>query len=148
MSNLKSKLANNLSSINEYCNDSVKGFEEAADSIQDTNARLAANFKVRANERRVFSERLSERLLCIGEDREDGGSLSGAIHRGILKLKEAFTSDDVSAVINECIRGEEGLRDEVDEALNSKADPETTSVLLDLKQHVSVSIGDLNLLKQ
>lgn len=149
MSNVKSELVDNLEHITEYCNDSIKGYREAADAVRDDNPSLASQWEGRAEARKILSERLSERLRCLGEEGESDGTAKGAIHRGMLKLKSAFTSDDVQANIKECLRGEEELRDKIDHCLKEDViEMGTLDTLKDFKLHVDESIKSLKALKK
>ncbi len=144
MSDLKTDLTSSLREITQYCHDSVKGFNDAAQSVKDDSPGLAQTWTNRAGARKDFEDKLSERLRCIGESGEDSGSARGAIHRGLLKLKDFFTSDDVQPVIDECVRGESELAEAIDEALaETTLDGATRSLLSELKLHVNASIAEL-----
>jgi len=148
MSTVKSQLVDSIEQINEYCNDSIKGYREAADAVQSESPTLSAEWMGRANAREILSNALTERLRCLGEDGEESGTAKGAIHRGILKLKGVFTGDSVEANVKECLRGEEELRDEVNRCLTEDTiEVGTLNVLRDLKAHVDESIASLQTLK-
>lgn len=148
MSSVKSKLADNLKQITEYCNDSISGYNSAADSIEEENTILAKQFKERAAERVILSQRLSNRLRDIGEDGEDSGTFRGAIHRGMLKLREIVSGKNVEAVVKECLRGENELQDMIVETKEEcKTDGHTTDLLNQLNMHVDQSIRELESIK-
>lgn len=148
MSNVKDQLTDSLEQINEYCNDSIKGYQEAADTVRDEKPELASKWSARAESRRLLSDRISERLRCMGESGKDSGEAKGAIHRGILKLKNAFSSDSVDATVKECLRGEEELRSEIDKCLGGDVvDEETAAALTELGSHVDQSIVELRAIK-
>ncbi len=148
MSNVKDKLTDQLEQIASYCHDSVKGYKDAAEAIRESNSSTAAQWSARAEQRSLFASQVSERLRCLGEDGEDSGTIKGAIHRGILKLRESVSGNDVQATISECLRGENELLEQIEEVQQEvKSDGETSRLLAELHLHVAMSIQDLKAVK-
>ncbi len=148
MSTLKKDLSSDLKSIVQYCHDSIKGYDDAAEAVKEDHPQLAASWKARAMVRQKFAEELQERQRCIGDSGEPGGSVKGSLHRGLLKLKDVFSSDDTEAVIEECIRGEEQLLTTIRETLiEDTVDGGTQALLIELRMHTEQSINELRTIK-
>lgn len=144
MSDLKTEVSNQLKEITKYCYDSAEGYSSAADNVREDHPDYASKWESRSNLRQAFAKQLDEKLRCIGESGEEGGSVSGAIHRALMKLKDVFTSTDLEAIVEECIRGEQHLLDSIDETLEDVTiDGSTKSLLINLRTHVSESISML-----
>ena len=69
-----------LNSLIETCNDGAKGFETAAQEVRDSSARQL--FQQYARERSQFADELRAEVQRLGGRPEQGGSVSGAVHRG------------------------------------------------------------------
>jgi len=145
MSN-KSTLKRELAGLVIHTNDSVKGFEKAAECVKDTSSQLTAHFLDEASARKLHVDRLNSRLKCIGEDEKERRSLEGGTHRALISLKNMFTSsDDAQPVVNEAIRGEEMLVDYIKDTFDDvdEMDGETQRVIKDLRASVSASVQSL-----
>lgn len=96
--------------------DSVKGYREASEDAQTTNS---AFFGKMADERSQVATELQAYVRSIGGDPEDDSTISGATHRGFMKLKEAIMGSDEKAVIDEVERGEDYIKSKFETALES-----------------------------
>src|SRR5688572_13443909 len=106
----KIKLKSELDRLILHTKDSVNGYEKAADLIEETHPIVAAEWRAVAASRGAQAEKLNQRLKCMGEDPNAArGSLEGAVHRGLISVKEMFASNDFKFVVQEAIRGEEKL---------------------------------------
>jgi uncharacterized protein (TIGR02284 family) len=94
-----------LNSLIETCNDGAKGFETAAKELRDSSARQL--FQQYAQERSQFADELRAEVQRLGGRPEEGGSVSGAIHRGWMNIKDAVAGHDDKAIIAEAERGED-----------------------------------------
>lgn len=129
-----------------HVNDSVQGYEKAAERVQNEDANLALQFREIENTRRIHVEALNSRLKCIGVEEKERGSLEGSAHRALISVKDMFTSsDNTNAVIDEAIRGEEKLSGYLDDTFNNidVVDGETARVINDLKACVLKAIIQL-----
>jgi uncharacterized protein DUF2383 len=86
-----------LNSLIETCNDGAKGFESAAEEVHDTAARQL--FRQFASERSQFADELRTEVQRLGGSPDQGGSVSGAMHRGWMNVKSAVAGHDDSAII-------------------------------------------------
>src|ERR1700685_308412 len=89
----------------EICRDGQNGFAAAAKAIKDSS--LQAELTQYSQQRRNFAAALEAALDALGESHHDGGSASGAMHRGWINLKSAIAGNNRYAVLAECERGED-----------------------------------------
>jgi len=94
-----------LNTLIETCEDGAKGFETAAEGLQDNSAK--ALFTQYARERAQCAEELRAEVRRLGGNPEEGGSMSGAVHRGWMNIKSAIAGKSDSAIVAEAERGED-----------------------------------------
>jgi uncharacterized protein (TIGR02284 family) len=94
-----------LNTLIETCEDSAQGFRTAADALQDSSTKEL--FRQYARQRIACAEELRAEVRRLGGTPEDGGSVSGAMHRGWMNLKSALAGNSDSAIIAEAERGED-----------------------------------------
>jgi uncharacterized protein (TIGR02284 family) len=105
-----------LNNLIETLNDGHKGFKEAADAVSDPQ--LKSLFAEYSQQRARFANDLQTEARSFGEAKpETGGSAAGAMHRGWINLKSAITSNDESAVLAECERGEDAAVEAFEKAM-------------------------------
>jgi uncharacterized protein (TIGR02284 family) len=126
--------ADHLRHLIEVCKDAAHGFKTAADETKD--AGLKAFFLCYSKQRSTFVHELEVRLISLGCDTKESGSLSGSLHRGWLNLRAALSSNEPHAVLAECERGEDTAVNAYREALEKLED--TASRELVSRQFASV----------
>ena len=94
-----------LNSLIETCSDGAKGFRTAAEGLQ--NNAIKGLFDRYADEREQFAMELRAEVRRLGGNPEEGGSVSGAMHRGWMDIKSAVTGKDDASIIAEAERGED-----------------------------------------
>lgn len=94
--------------------DSVKGYREAGEDSANTHA---AFFCEMADERSKVACDLQDHVRSLGGDPEDDSTVSGAIHRGFMSMKEMFVARDDKAIVNEVERGEDYIKGKFETAL-------------------------------
>ena len=141
----KSTLKRELERLTLHTNDSVKGFQKAAEQLQDDNHHLSSHFSKEASARQTHADALNSRLQCIGEDEKERRSLEGTVHHAFISIKDAFTSNDVEAIVDEAIRGEKKLLEYIEDTFEDVEvmDGETHRVIEALKSDVLVSLQGL-----
>lgn len=97
--------------------DSVKGYEDSAENID--NERFREIFRQRATERQQIVEQLRSEVRRLGGDAEDSGSFMGKAHQRFVDLKAAITGRDEKSIVNEVERGEDYLKEKWQAALQS-----------------------------
>lgn len=97
-----------LQDLVECSKDGEYGFRECAE--QAKRADLKSLFTERAEGCRRGAQELNDLIRQLGGKAEDGGSAMGAVHRGWVSVKTAFTSFDDKAVLEEAERGEDNAK--------------------------------------
>lgn len=101
--------------------DGVRGYSTAADEISNTI--LATRMRELAKSR----EEVLGHLMSVAADesnvtpQEDGGTITGALHRGWMKVKSAVAGDE--AIIEAAKTGESEAIDRLREVLEEDIDP-------------------------
>lgn len=116
-----------LNSLIETCNDGAMGFETAAQEVKDSSTRQL--FQQYARERSQFADELRGAVEALGGHPDDGGSVSGAVHRGWMNIKSAIAGHDESAIIGEAERGEDAAVAAYERALANDLPPQVEPVV-------------------
>jgi uncharacterized protein (TIGR02284 family) len=106
-----------LNTLIETTIDSVKGYEESAQNVD--NERFRQIFRERADERQQVVSQLRDEVRRLGGDPEESGTLLGKAHQRFEDLKAVLTGRDEKAIINEVERGEDYLKAKFETALDS-----------------------------
>jgi uncharacterized protein (TIGR02284 family) len=124
------KTAAVLEDLIETLEDGRKGFEQAAERIEDSDEpTLAIDLRRFAQQRAEFSIELRELASRHGFDIDEEGSMAGALHRGWLSLKDALTGDDPRAVLGAAETGEDHAVSEFEDALAEDLPADVRSVV-------------------
>lgn len=94
-----------INNLIETCRDGQNGFETAAKGVDDPV--LKAELLQYSGQRAEFATELGEALTQSGEAPDDSGSVTAAVHRGWIKMKELVTGKDRYSILAECERGED-----------------------------------------
>ena len=94
-----------VNNLIETCHDGQNGFESAAKGIEDPT--LKAELLQYSGQRAEFAGELAAAMSQLGEDPAEGGSVSAALHRGWINIKDVVTGSDKHAILAECERGED-----------------------------------------
>jgi uncharacterized protein (TIGR02284 family) len=98
-------VAHTLNDLVQTCIDGQKGFESAANAIDDPS--LKSELMGYSAQRRDFANDLQNLVASFGDRPTQSGSVSGALHRGWINLRDAVTTRDSYAILAECERGED-----------------------------------------
>ena len=99
------KVVGTLNHLIVTCKDGLEGFHNAGAGVQNTELkRLFATYE---QQRRKLMAELRPEVLSLGGDPEKGGTVSGAVHRGWLNLKQVLTGANDDAVVDEAERSED-----------------------------------------
>lgn len=124
------KTAAVLEDLIETLEDGRKGFEQAAERIEDSDEpALAIDLRRFAQQRAEFSIELRELAGRHGLEIDEEGSTGGALHRGWMSLKDALTGDDPRAVLAAAEAGEDHAVSEYDDALEEDLPASVRSVV-------------------
>src|SRR5689334_810739 len=100
----REEIINCINDLIETCRDGEKGFRAAAEHIKNDN--LKTYFGRCSYQRAQFASELQSEVRHLGGNAENGGSVSGAFHRGWMNIKSAILGGDES-ILSECEWGEE-----------------------------------------
>src|SRR3954470_11174851 len=105
-----------LNDLIETSKDGERGFEKSA--RDSANPELKTIFMEGARRCREAVQQLQALVRANGGDPDTAGSVSGAIHRGWGSLREAVTTRDDEAILEEVERGEDYAKDQYRKALD------------------------------
>lgn len=104
-----------LEDLIEINNDGRHGYQTAADDID--NPAYKTLFLQYAQQRAQFSAELEREANLLGRDPDAGESVLGAIHRGWINIKSAFTNGGSEAILAECQTGDKAALEAYEDAL-------------------------------
>jgi len=106
------------------------GFDKAADKLDDSDRPdVAVKFREFAQQRATMSDELKQIASAYGDDADQRGTVPGAVHRGWIAVKDAFSSDDADAVISAAETGEDHAVEQFREALEADISTEFRPVV-------------------
>ncbi len=94
-----------LNDLIETCHDGQYGFSQSAEHVKSNDLRLL--FTQRAADCQRAAEELQALVVEYGGKPDDGGSASGAVHRGWVSVKGTLAGYSDKAMLEECERGED-----------------------------------------
>lgn len=108
------EIISDLNSLVNILNDGKKGYDSAAETTDSLE--LKAIFKKDALERAAYANELKAHIKTHGgnEDDNESGGLLGAVHRGWIDIKQAFTGNDNKAILDAIITGEKAAIEKYD----------------------------------
>ena len=116
-----------LNDLIENCKDGELGFQSCAEHARSDS--LKELFVQRAAGCRNAAGHLQKAVARLGASPDDGGSASGALHRGWVNLRAVFALDDDKAILDECERGEELAVARYRRALEADLPPEIEALV-------------------
>lgn len=105
MSDLRSDVIDVLNDLIENSHDGEYGFRTLAERVE--SARLKQVFSDRAVQCAQAAQELTQYVRAQGGKPADGGTASGALHRGWVKVKGAVGADSEVSMLEEAERGED-----------------------------------------
>jgi uncharacterized protein (TIGR02284 family) len=91
--------------LSKLLNDGEKGFRTAAEDTKD--GELQAVYLRRAQDCATGAADLQQRVVRLGGNPDEGGSVAGAVHGGWVNLKAAVSGRTDLAILEECERAED-----------------------------------------
>ena len=102
----------------ETLKDGRTGFASAAEKLRDSESPEAAATLQRLSEQRAgFANEIVALGHEYGDDVDESGTMTAALHRGWISLKDALTGDDASGVLGAALTGEDHAVSEYEKAL-------------------------------
>ena len=121
-----------LNDLIETCKDGQQGFKTSAERV--TSSSLRQTLEQRAQDCSSAASELQALVLQYGGKPEQDGSISGAMHRGWVKLVGAVTGSDDHAILNECERGEDAALASYRKAAKEEGLPEDVRMVIARQQ--------------
>jgi uncharacterized protein (TIGR02284 family) len=115
-----------LNNLIETLKDGKNGFESAASDVKDT--RVKTLFLECAQERARLAGELQAEVRRLGGDPETSGSVSAAVHRGWINLKNALGGGE-KAILEEAERGEDVAVKSFEKALKENLPADVAGVV-------------------
>jgi uncharacterized protein (TIGR02284 family) len=115
-----------LNDLIQTCRDGEKGFQTAADHVQ--NAELKKVFTQRSQQRAQFASELQSEVRQLGGTPSQHGSVSAAFHRGWMNIKSIVTGGGDDAITAECERGEDAAIENYQRVLKQNLPPNVLPV--------------------
>ncbi|NBD22127.1 PA2169 family four-helix-bundle protein [Aquabacterium fontiphilum] len=116
-----------LNDLIENCRDGEYGFRACAEHTQSTELREL--FQSRARECGGAAVELQALVTQFGGRPEDGGTASGAMHRGWVAVKGTLSGYTDLAMLEECERGEDVAKARYQKALGESLPPSVRLVV-------------------
>ena len=102
----------------ETLKDGERGFAAAAEKLRDGDRPEWATVLQRLSEQRAgFGREIVALGHQYGDDVDESGSATAALHRGWISLKDALTGDDAGSVLGAAVTGEDHAVSEYERAL-------------------------------
>jgi uncharacterized protein (TIGR02284 family) len=116
-----------LEQLIETCRDGENGYRQAAEHAKDPE--LASFFRTQSAQRATFARELEAEAQRLGKSEpKDSGSVSGAMHRAWIDVKEKLGGGDTT-ILESVEQGEDNAKKNYEEAL-TKDLPENLSGLI------------------
>ena len=94
-----------LNNLLEICRDGEFGFTESAEHTKTQEVKSV--FLQRAGDCRSAAAELQQLIIEMGGEPEEGGTVSGAMHRGWVAVKGSLSGYSDIDMLEECERGED-----------------------------------------
>ena len=108
------EIISDLNSLVNILNDGKKGYDSAAETTDSLE--LKAIFEKDSIERAAYAAELKAHIKVHGgnEDDNESGGLLGAVHRGWVDIKQAFTGNDNKSILEAIETGEKSAIEKYD----------------------------------
>ena len=116
-----------LNDLLESCRDGEYGFSASAEHTQ--SADLKTLLSRHAQECRTAGMELQALIRQLGGKADEGGSVTGALHRGWVSVRGTLSGHSDQAMLDECERGEDSAVASYRKALNKNLPANIRSVV-------------------
>ncbi|MCX8525866.1 PA2169 family four-helix-bundle protein [Chryseobacterium formosus] len=126
-----------LNDLLNITNDRIKGFTKVEDKVWDSYSALKVDYDQMVRQSKVMRADLIDLINERGGEVNDSSTVAGALHRGWIDVKNAFSGNNAESTIENVIFGEKAAIDSYQEALQSgNLCPQSTVVVAD--QHMQL----------
>jgi uncharacterized protein (TIGR02284 family) len=121
----------------ETLKDGERGYASAAEKVRDSDhSEWAATLQRFSEQRAHFRREIVELGHDYGDDVDESGTVTAALHRGWIALKDALTGDDAGSVLAAAVTGEDHAVSEYEKALEKDLSAGFREVVT--RQHAAV----------
>jgi uncharacterized protein (TIGR02284 family) len=121
----------------ETLKDGERGFAQAADKLRgDEHPEWASTLQRLSAQRAGFRREIVDMGHEYGDDVDESGTATSALHRGWIALKDALTGNDAGSVLGAAVTGENHAVSEYEKALEMDLSAGFREVVS--RQHASV----------
>lgn len=124
---MANKVESILNELIETSKDGENGFRKAAQDAHDPE--LKSLFSTCATRCADGAKELQEVVHAGGGHPEQTGSVAAALHRGWMSVREAVTTRDDKAILEECERGEDYAKAQYKKALEQALPPNVHAIV-------------------
>ena len=133
----------------ETLRDGEKGYTRAAERVRDgDHAAWAGTLERLAAQRQEFRAEIVALGHEYGDDVDESGTATAALHRGWMALKDALTGDDPQGVLGAAVTGEDHAITEYDKALEQDLSEGFRSVVERQRSAVRAARDEVKALQQ
>lgn len=137
-----------LNDLLNITNDRIAGFAKVADKVWDNYSSLRPAYDDMVAESWDMKQDLIDLITAKGGDADNTTSVSGALHRAWIDVKNTFTKDKDESTLENVVFGEKAAIDAYDNALESgDLCPESTTLVLDQLHHLKASYAKFETLE-
>lgn len=133
-----------LNDLIETAKDGEYGFRTSAEHLK--SAQVQQLFLARAEECRQAASELQALVTRLGGSAEDGGSATGALHRGWVAVKAKLSSYTDLAILEETVRGEDMALESYSDALAEDLSPTARTLVTQHFEGVKRNLAQMRLL--
>ncbi|MGB3548620.1 MAG: PA2169 family four-helix-bundle protein [Saprospiraceae bacterium] len=112
---------NGLNKLITTLYDGENGYKEAADEVDSVS--LQQTFREYSKQRYDFGHEIKPFITQMGGTVDKGGSFSAGVHRFWMDIKSALGTNEESAILAECVRGDESAVNTYEEVMKDTALP-------------------------
>ena len=133
----------------ETLKDGRTGFASAAEKLRDSDRpEVAATLERLSEQRAAFARDIVAMGHEYGDDVDKSGTMTAALHRGWLSLKDALTGDDPSGVLGAAVTGEDHAVTEYEKALKEDLSDGFRSVVQQQQAAIVAARDEVKALQQ
>lgn len=126
--------------------DAAALYKQAADIPDESNGLKPALLQL-AKEKNEQREELQERVMMLGGEPAEMGEALGTMHRGFTSLR-TIVDNDSEVAVEEVLRGERYILDEINDAMPKAITPESKALLAELRTNAEAEIARLEQIDQ
>ena len=137
-----------LNDLLNITNDRIAGFSKVEDKVWETHSDLKAVYDDMVSRSVDMKNDLINLISLKGGEADNSTSVSGAIHRAWIDVKNAFASDKDESTLENVVFGEKAAIEAYEDALESgDLCPESTTLVSDQLHHLRSSYAKFETLE-